>query len=92
MNENSSISDDGYNRITLVQETLKPEQDIQYIVEQLKTGFYCPRPMLYENYYYGTAINQTFGVPLEEIAQIHGSFVPPLVNKGLRIIEAGETT
>jgi hypothetical protein len=78
-----------YNRITLFQETLKPEQDIHYIVEQFKTGDYCPRPMIYENYYHGAAIDQVFGVPLEEVAQIYGSYVPPIVNKGLKIIDSG---
>ncbi|KAL9550026.1 hypothetical protein MBANPS3_004919 [Mucor bainieri] len=78
-----------YNRITLFQEPLKPEQDIHSIVEQFKTGEYCPRPMIYENYYHGAAIDQIFGVPLEEVAQIYGSYVPPIVNKGLKIIDAG---
>ncbi|GAN01545.1 rhoGAP and Fes/CIP4 domain protein [Mucor ambiguus] len=78
-----------YDRITLFQEPLKPEQNIHYIVEQFKTGEYCPRPMIYENYYHGAAIDQIFGVPLEEVAQIYGSYVPPIVNKGLKIIDAG---
>ncbi|CEP14356.1 hypothetical protein [Parasitella parasitica] len=78
-----------YNRIALFQETLKPEQDIHYIVEQFKTGDYCPRPMIYENYYYGAAMDQIFGVPLEEVAQIYGSYVPPVVSKGLKIIDEG---
>lgn len=79
-----------YNRITLFQEPLKPEKDIHYIVEQFKTGEYCPRPMIYENYYHGAAIDQIFGVPLEEVAQIYGSYVPPIVNKGLKLIDAGK--
>ncbi|KAI9476211.1 MAG: hypothetical protein EXX96DRAFT_527314 [Benjaminiella poitrasii] len=78
-----------YNRITLFQETLKPEQDIRYIVEQCKTGLYCPRPMIYENYYYGSAIGQIFGVPLEEVAQIYGSYVPPIITRGIKLIASG---
>ncbi|KAI7900286.1 uncharacterized protein BX663DRAFT_554183 [Cokeromyces recurvatus] len=84
-----SMFKETYNRITLFQETLKPEQDIQYIIEQCKTGPYCPKPMIYENYYYGSAINQLFGVPLEEVAQIYGSYVPPIVTKGIQLIDAG---
>ncbi|KAK4509287.1 Myosin type-2 heavy chain 1 [Mucor velutinosus] len=84
-----SMFKEAYSRITLFQEPLKPEQDIHYIVEQFKTGEYCPRPMVYENYYHGAAIDQIFGVPLEEVAQIYGSYVPPIVNKGLKIIDAG---
>lgn len=78
-----------YDKIFLFQESLKPEQDILYIIEQYKTGPYCPRPMVYENYYYGAAIEQTFGVPLEEVAQIYGSYVPPIVSKGIKLIDAG---
>jgi hypothetical protein len=44
-----------YNTITLFQDTLKPEQDIQYIIEQYRTGPFCPHPLIYENYYYGSA-------------------------------------
>ncbi|GAA5802080.1 hypothetical protein HPULCUR_007540 [Helicostylum pulchrum] len=78
-----------YDRISLFQETVKPEQDINYIIEQFKTGPYCPRPMIYENYYYGSATEQTFGVPLEEVAQIYGSYVPPIVSKGIKLIDTG---
>lgn len=78
-----------YNRITLFQETLKPEQDIHYIVEQYRTGPFCPKPMIYENYYYGSATDQIFGVPLEEVAQIYGSYVPPIISKGIKLIDAG---
>ncbi|KAI8977256.1 hypothetical protein BDF20DRAFT_975548 [Mycotypha africana] len=78
-----------YNSISLVQETLKSEQDIQYIVEQNKLGPYCPKPYIYENYYYGSAIDQIFGVPLEEVAQIYGTYVPPIISKGIKLIEEG---
>lgn len=77
-----------YNRITLFQETLKPEQDIHYIIEQYSTGPFCPKPMIYENYYHGSATNQIFGVPLEEVAQIYGSYVPPIISKGIQLIES----
>lgn len=81
-----------YDRISLFQETVKPEQDISYIIEQFKTGPYCPRPIIYENYYYGSATEQTFGVPLEEVAQIYGSYVPPIVSKGIKLIDAGKSS
>ncbi|KAG2208543.1 hypothetical protein INT47_010239 [Mucor saturninus] len=81
-----------YNRITLFQETLKADQDIHYIVEQYSTGPFCPKPMIYENYYHGSATNQIFGVPLEEVAQIYGSYVPPIVHKGIQLIDAGLIT
>ncbi|KAG2233548.1 hypothetical protein INT48_007150 [Thamnidium elegans] len=85
----NALKHETYDRISLFQETVKPEQDISYIIEQYKTGPYCPRPMIYENYYYGSATEQTFGVPLEEVAQIYGSYVPPIVSKGVKLIDAG---
>lgn len=90
LNDTLSIAKETYNRILLVQELLKPEQDIQFIVEQLKTGLFCPKPIIYENYYYGSAIHQLFSVPLEEVAQVYGVYVPPIINKGLEIIESGK--
>ncbi|KAI8875948.1 hypothetical protein K501DRAFT_279874 [Backusella circina FSU 941] len=79
---------DTYNRIILFQETLKPQQDIQYIIEQYQTGPFCPRPLIYDNYYYGSATDQLFGVPLEEVSQVYGSYVPPIVSEGLKLIDA----
>jgi hypothetical protein len=84
-----SMFKETYNRITLFQETLKPEQDIHSIVEQYKTGPFCPKPIIYENYYHGSATDQIFGVPLEEVAQIYGSYVPPIVSRGIKLIDTG---
>lgn len=89
LTETLSMLKETYNRITLFQETLNPEQDINSIVEQYKTGPFCPKPVIYENYYHGSATDQIFGVPLEEIAQIYGSYVPPIVSRGIKLIDAG---
>ena len=40
----------------LYQETLKPDKDVQFIVEQYHTGRFCPRPPLYVNYFHGAAM------------------------------------
>ena len=45
-----------YDRMMLYQETLKPDKDVQFIVEQYHTGRFCPRPPLYVNYFHGAAI------------------------------------
>lgn len=90
LNDTLSITKETYSRISLVQELLKPEQDIQFIVEQLKTGLFCPKPIIYENYYYGSAIHQIFSVPLEEVSQMYGMYVPPVISKGLDVIESGK--
>lgn len=43
----------------LYQETLKPDKDVQFIVEQYRTGQFNPKPILYENYFHGTAMGNT---------------------------------
>ncbi|KAI7859750.1 hypothetical protein BDC45DRAFT_494892 [Circinella umbellata] len=77
-----------YDRMMLYQETLKPDKDVQFIVEQYHTGRFCPRPPLYVNYFHGAAIDQLFGVSLEEYAHIHKVVVPPLISQGLSAIES----
>jgi hypothetical protein len=78
-----------YQQIALFQETIEPEQAISYVIEQFKTGPCCPKPMVYENYYYGSATDQIFGVPLEEVAQAYGSYVPPIISRGIKYIDKG---
>ncbi|KAG2221470.1 hypothetical protein INT45_005011, partial [Circinella minor] len=79
-----------YDRMMLYQETLKPDKDVQFIVEQYHTGRFCPRPPLYVNYFHGAAIDQLFGVSLEEYAHIHKVVVPPLISQGLSAIESSK--
>jgi hypothetical protein len=35
------------------QESLKPDQDIQYIVQQYAVSGFAPKAILYDNYYHG---------------------------------------
>lgn len=44
------------DRMIVYQEALRPEHDVQFIVEQYRTGGFSPKPVLYENYYHGSAI------------------------------------
>lgn len=53
-------SKETYDRMMLYQETLKPDKDVQYIVEQYRTGRFCPRPILYENYFVGAAYGKVY--------------------------------
>lgn len=76
-----------YDRIDLFQDALKPEQDIHSIIEQFKTGYFYPKPFIYENYYHGAATDQMFGVPLEEVTQVYGSYIPPVISKSIKIID-----
>lgn len=50
----------------LYQETLKPDKDVQVIVEQYRTGQFNPKPILYENYFYGAA-KGNFDIALESM-------------------------
>ncbi|KAI9254735.1 hypothetical protein EDC94DRAFT_696706 [Helicostylum pulchrum] len=81
-------SKETFDNMMLYQETLEPDKDVQFIVEQYRTGQYNPRPVLYENYFDGTAKDQLFGVPLDEITRTQSSLVPQLVSQGLSVIES----
>jgi hypothetical protein len=35
-------------------------------------------------------LDQLFGVPLEEVAQVYGSYVPPIVSNGKNFIFSGK--
>ncbi|ORY91188.1 hypothetical protein BCR43DRAFT_498672 [Syncephalastrum racemosum] len=76
-----------YDRMMLYQETLKPDKDVQFIVEQYRTGRYCPKPVIYTNYFHGAALDQMFGVSLEEYTRFYKVSVPPLISEGLTAIE-----
>lgn len=68
---------DTFDNMMLYQETLKPDKDVQFIVEQYRTGQYCPKPILYENYFHSTAAGNYLQFccwPLTNIAYIN-SFV-----------------
>lgn len=45
-----------YEQMLLYQQTLKPEQDIQYIIQQYFVSGFAPKAILYENFYHGHAI------------------------------------
>ncbi|KAG2213980.1 hypothetical protein INT47_001250 [Mucor saturninus] len=79
-----------FDNMMLYQETLEPDKDVQFIVEQYRTE--CPE------FYFLTRVyplyqklkaDQLFGVHLEEITRAQPSLVPPLVSQGLSVIESG---
>ncbi|KAJ2964785.1 hypothetical protein NQZ79_g320 [Umbelopsis isabellina] len=53
-----------YEQMLLYQQTLKPDQDIQYIIQQYFVSGFAPKAVLYENFYHGHALDQSFGVSL----------------------------
>ncbi|CAO3640373.1 unnamed protein product [Cunninghamella blakesleeana] len=81
------IYKDLYDEMMLYQETLNPEKDIQAIIEQYRIGKFCPRPILYENYFYGLVNYQLFGVPLQNVIDNEQTHVPLLLENGLLVIE-----
>ncbi|ORZ25661.1 hypothetical protein BCR42DRAFT_400630 [Absidia repens] len=82
------IYKDTYDRMMLYQETLQPDKDIQVIVEQYRTSKFCPRPILYENYFSGVVSEQLFGAPIENVVEIEKTHVPLLIVNGLAVIES----
>ncbi|KAI8391155.1 uncharacterized protein BYT42DRAFT_610408 [Radiomyces spectabilis] len=77
------------DQMLVFQESLKPDQEIQYIVQQYCVAGFSPKALLYENYYHGIAHDQTFGVPLEELAKQGENNVPIFVRSLLETIDKG---
>ncbi|CAG8497539.1 316_t:CDS:10 [Ambispora gerdemannii] len=76
-------------RLVIYQEALRPETDLQFMIERYRTGPFCPRVIIYNNAYNGSANDQTFGVPLEEKAKHDLKFIPQIVTKCLSCINKG---
>ncbi|ORY99354.1 hypothetical protein BCR43DRAFT_455892 [Syncephalastrum racemosum] len=75
------------DEMLVYQESLKPEQDIQYIVQQYCVAAFAPKPILYDHYKRGTAYDQTFGVSLDLLGAQTESDVPKFVQLALAAIE-----
>ncbi|KAG2197940.1 hypothetical protein INT47_002967 [Mucor saturninus] len=71
------------------QESLKPDQDIQFIVQQYAVSGFSPKAILYDNYYHGISHDQVFGVPLEDLGKQSPDNVPRFVSEVLAAIEKG---
>ncbi|KAG2237228.1 hypothetical protein INT48_006632 [Thamnidium elegans] len=69
------------------QESLKPDQDIQFIVQQYAVASFSPKAILYDNYYHGTCHDQVFGVPLEELGKQTQDNVPRFISILLQVID-----
>ncbi|KAI9031773.1 hypothetical protein CLU79DRAFT_730074 [Phycomyces nitens] len=80
-----------YDCINIYQEAIRPDKEVQFIVEQYRTGRFCPRPILYENHYEGPAVDQVFGVALDEVSQYNQALVPPFIANAITAIASGNT-
>ncbi|KAK9696704.1 Rho-GTPase-activating protein 8 [Basidiobolus ranarum] len=76
-------------RTQLYFETLKPENDITFMIEQYGTGYFHPKPVVYENFYYGSVKDQIYGVPLEEQARLSKNHIPLIITKCLSALTKG---
>jgi hypothetical protein len=75
------------DRMVVYLEAMRADFDMQYFVQQYRTGPYSPRPIIYENYYHSPASDQVFGIPVEEQTRVMQTKIPPFVAKCLSLIE-----
>ncbi|KAI9593695.1 hypothetical protein BDF19DRAFT_157759 [Syncephalis fuscata] len=75
------------DRMVVYLEAMRTDFDMQYFVQQYRTGPYAPRPMVYESYYHSPASDQIFGISIEEQARVSQTKIPPFVAKCLSLIE-----
>lgn len=59
----------------------------QFLLEYEKLGFTKPKPIYYDNYYYGRCKEILFGSNLNEYATEHQRTVPLLVTKCIQAVE-----
>lgn len=59
----------------------------QFLIEYEKLGFVKPKPIYYENYYYGLCKEILFGSNLNEYCQEHNRTVPLIVTKCINQVE-----
>ncbi|KAJ1971716.1 Rho-GTPase-activating protein 8 [Dimargaris xerosporica] len=79
-----------HDRLVVTCESFKPDQDIQYIMEQYGTGGFCPRPIVFTHHSRGAGDDQVFGVPLaDQMRPLYPHPMPPFVWKCLSALRKG---
>ncbi|KAF7548597.1 hypothetical protein G7046_g8619 [Stylonectria norvegica] len=74
------------DQMMLFQETVQPESDLRYLLENYRTGSFIPRVVVYENYY-NKVDEQTFGVDLEARARADKKRVPIIITSVLTYLD-----
>ncbi|KAJ2828095.1 Rho-GTPase-activating protein 8 [Coemansia sp. 'formosensis'] len=74
------------DRLEVYEESLKPQQDIQWMIEHYGTGRYTPRPIMFRPFGLSTAEYQIFGVPLDEQLLVSHKDIPLLPAKAMSLI------
>ena len=74
------------DNMMLFQETVQPQGDLRYLLENYRTGGFAPKVVVYENYY-NKVDEQCFGVDLEARARADKKRVPILVTSLLTYLD-----
>lgn len=74
------------DHMMLYQETVQPQGDLRYLLENYRTGSFIPKVVTYENYY-NRVDEQTFGVDLEARARADKKRVPVIVTTILTYLD-----
>lgn len=53
-----SITQSVADHLLIFQEALRPTNDVQYVIEQYRTGAFVPMPTLYNNFYHGSGLGK----------------------------------
>ncbi|KAF9951004.1 hypothetical protein BGZ70_001152 [Mortierella alpina] len=82
-----SITQSVADHLLIFQEALRPSNDVQYVIEQYRTGAFVPMPTLYNNFYHGSGLDQVFGVNIDKHCNFTRKKVPQIVMKCLTRIK-----
>lgn len=75
------------DNMMLFQETVLPQGDLRYMLENYRTGNYLPKVTVYENYYNNND-EQTFGVDIEARARSDRKRVPLIITTILTFLDS----
>ncbi|KAK7402938.1 Rho-GTPase-activating protein 8 [Neonectria punicea] len=74
------------DQMMLFQETIQPQSDLRYLLENYRTGSFIPKVVVYENYY-NKVDEHTFGIDLEARARADKKRVPVIVTTILTYLD-----
>ncbi|EME79946.1 uncharacterized protein MYCFIDRAFT_37953 [Pseudocercospora fijiensis CIRAD86] len=75
------------DNMMLFQETVQPQSDLRYLLENYRTGQYIPKVTVYENYY-NKVDEQTFGIDIEARARADRKRVPLIITTILTFLDS----
>ncbi|KAI9505286.1 hypothetical protein BX070DRAFT_221833 [Coemansia spiralis] len=74
------------DRLEVYEESIKPQQDIQWAIEHYGTGRFTPRPVIFRPFGLSPAEYQIFGVALDEQLLVSHKDIPLFPAKALSLI------